>query len=281
MEIIELTSLSSPELAPYARLTEAQLRTAGGQQSGEEGGLFIAESLNVVSCAVAAGYEPCSFLSVRRHVHTVVSAFSECERAKNAPIFTADEALLEGLTGFHLSRGILACMKRRKMPSPNEVIKDASRIAVLEGVVDSTNIGAIFRSAAALGMEAVLVGSSCCDPLNRRASRVSMGTVFQVPWAVLQSKAENRLATDVDFLHDNGFAVAAMALDENSVPISDPAPRAEKKLAVLLGSEGYGLTEETIRSCDYTVKIPMYNGVDSLNVAAASAVAFYVLANRQ
>lgn len=265
MNIIELTDLQNEALAPYARLTEAQLRLAGG---GE--GLFIAESLKVIACALRAGYAPISILSEKKHIGQV-----EAVIGGDLPLYTGEAELLERLTGFRLSRGVLAAMKRRPLPTVGEVLRNAHRAAVLEGVNDPTNIGAIFRSAAALGMDAVLVGANCCDPLHRRAARVSMGGVFQIPWAVLDT-CEDKLSVDTGKLRSIGFITAAMALSGNSVSITDPALRADK-LAVLIGSEGSGLTARTISSCDLTVTIPMAHGVDSLNAAAAAAVAFWVL----
>ena len=282
MRIIELDSLEREELAPYAKLTEAQLRMAGGQAAGEEGGLFIAESLNVVESAIEAGYAPLSMLSVRRHIAAAGALLEKSgERFSETPVFTAPPELLEKLTGFRLSRGVLAAMRRRKLPSAEDAAAGKRRIAVLEGVVDATNIGAIFRSAAALGMEAVLVGSNCCDPLNRRALRVSMGTVFKVPWAVLGARADDPLAVDVDRLKALGFHTAALALRPDALSVDSPQLAQTDKLALLLGSEGDGLRERTILDCDHTVLIPMANGVDSLNVAAAAAVAFYQLGKKR
>ena len=266
MKIIRIACLENDALAPYARLTEAQLRAAG---SGE--GLFIAESLKVISSALEAGYEPVSILTEERHLAAAESAVGDL----HLPVYTGDAELLEQLTGFRLSRGVLAAMKRRPVPSAESVLTNARRVAVLEGINDPTNIGAIFRSAAALGMDAVLVAANCCDPLHRRAARVSMGGVFRIPWAVLDTLDDNASA-DIAGLHALGFTTAAMALRKDSVSITDPSLHTDK-LAILIGSEGNGLTERTISSCDHTVMIPMAHGVDSLNAAAAAAVAFWTL----
>ena len=243
--IVEITDLSAPELAVYARLTQAQLRN----RLEPEKGIFIAESPKVIARALDAGYTP-------------------------------DRETLASLTGFELTRGVL-CAFRRPLPrSVEEVCRNARRVAVLESIVDSTNVGAIFRSAAALNMDAVLVTPSCCDPLCRRAVRVSMGTVFQVPWAQIGTCPADWPENGIVQLHGLGFKTAAMALSDRSVSIDDSALSAEPKLAIVLGTEGDGLAHSTIAACDYTVKIPMSHGVDSLNVAAASAVAFWQLGNR-
>lgn len=270
MELIHLNSICAPEAAPYSGLTNAELRHAG---SG--GGLFIAESLKVARCAADAGLKPLSFLGEEAKFARAKEAFPDC----GAPYYTADPDELERLTGFRLSRGVLCAMERTPLPSPEEVLSGASRIAVLEGVTDPTNIGAIFRSAAALGMDAVLVGTSCCEPLHRRAARVSMGTVFRIPWAVLPCLGDDKKSVDVRFLRDMGFSTAALALRPDAAPITDPALKSEPRLALLLGSEGDGLTERTVAACDRCVIIPMRHGVDSLNVAAAAAVAFWTLAD--
>lgn len=262
--IIEITDYSAPELDAYARLTEAQLKN----RLHPEDALFIAESPVVIGYALDAGYEPVSLLMERRHIAGKAAAL--IGRCGDAPVYTAEPDVLERLTGYPLTRGVLCAMRRPAAKSVEEVCADARRVAVLEGIVDTTNVGAIFRSAAALGMDAVLLTPSCCDPLNRRAVRVSMGTVFQVPWARLDSWPDGRL-------NDLGFKTAAMALSDDSVPIDDLALMAEPRLAVVLGTEGDGLAADTIARCDYTVKIPMAHGVDSLNVAAASAVAFWQL----
>ena len=255
--IVEITDLSAPELDVYARLTQAQLRN----RLEPEKGIFIAESPKVIARALDAGYTPLS-------------------RCGDAPVYTADRETLASLTGFELTRGVL-CAFRRPLPrSVEEVCRNARRVAVLEGIVDSTNVGAIFRSAAALNMDAVLVTPSCCDPLCRRAVRVSMGTVFQVPWAQIGTCPADWPENGIAQLHSLGFKTAAMALSDRSVSIDDSALSAEPKLAIVLGTEGDGLAHSTIAACDYTVKIPMSHGVDSLNVAAASAVAFWQLGNR-
>lgn len=269
VKIIGITDINAPEAVPYTKLTEAQLRRVG------EGGLFIAESINVIKAAVAGGYEPVSFLTEDKYINEIALAFGD---GLDAPVLCAAPEVFESITGFHLSRGVLCAMKRKPLPCARDIVRGARRIAVLEGIVDSTNIGAIFRSAAALGMDAVLVGSSCCDPLNRRSARVSMGSVFQVPWTVLECMTADRKRTDIEAIKALGFKTAAMALVDDSVSVDEPALVGEERLAILLGSEGYGLQKETVENCDYRVKIPMSNGVDSLNVAAASAVAFFALA---
>lgn len=262
--IITLTSLDAPELDVYARLTQAQLRN----RLEPEKGLFIAESPKVIGTALDTGLEPVSFLMEQRHI--TGDAAPLLARFPDVPVYTAERELLARLTGYTLTRGVLCAMRRPAPKSPTEVIAGAKRIAVLEGVVDATNIGAIFRSAAALGMDAVLLTSAGSDPLYRRAVRVSMGTVFQVPWAYLPEGW-------TELLHTLGFRTAAMALRDDSVRLDDPRLAAERKLAVVMGTEGDGLADATIAACDYTVRIPMHHGVDSLNVAAASAVAFYQL----
>ena len=269
--IIEITDFHAPELDPYARLTQNQLRN----RLEPEKGIFIAESPKVIDRALDAGYEPVSLLMERRQITGPAAGI--LSRCGDAPVYTADRELLAALTGFELTRGVL-CAFRRPAPRPvEELCRDARRVAVLEGIVDSTNVGAIFRSAAALNMDAVLINPSCCDPLCRRAVRVSMGTVFQVPWGQLGDSPADWPEKGMDVLHALGFKTAAMALSDRSVSIDDEQLAREPKLAIVLGTEGDGLAASTIASCDYTVKIPMYHGVDSLNVAAASAVAFYEL----
>ena len=268
--IVEITDLSAPELDVYARLTQAQLRN----RLEPEKGIFIAESPKVIARALDAGYTPLSLLMERKQITDILT------RCGDAPVYTADRETLASLTGFELTRGVL-CAFRRPLPrSVEEVCRNARRVAVLEGIVDSTNVGAIFRSAAALNMDAVLVTPSCCDPLCRRAVRVSMGTVFQVPWAQIGTCPADWPENGIAQLHSLGFKTAAMALSDRSVSIDDSALSAEPKLAIVLGTEGDGLAHSTIAACDYTVKIPMSHGVDSLNVAAASAVAFWQLGNR-
>ena len=269
--IIEITDFHAPELDPYARLTQNQLRN----RLEPEKGIFIAESPKVIDRALDAGYEPVSLLMERRQITGPAAGI--LSRCGDAPVYTADRELLAALTGFELTRGVL-CAFRRPAPRPvEELCRDARRVAVLEGIVDSTNVGAIFRSAAALNMDAVLINPSCCDPLCRRAVRVSMGTVFQVPWGHLGDSPADWPEKGMDVLHALGFKTAAMALSDRSVSIDDEQLAREPKLAIVLGTEGDGLAASTIASCDYTVKIPMSHGVDSLNVAAASAVAFWQL----
>ena len=269
--IIELTDFHAPELDPYARLTQNQLRN----RLEPEKGIFIAESPKVIDRALDAGYKPVSLLMERKQITGPAAGI--LSRCGNAPVYTADREMLAELTGFELTRGVL-CAFRRPAPRPvEELCKNARRVAVLEGIVDSTNVGAIFRSAAALNMDAVLINPSCCDPLCRRAVRVSMGTVFQVPWGQLGETPADWPEKGMDILHSLGFKTAAMALSDRSVSIDDEQLAKEPKLAIVLGTEGDGLAADTIASCDYTVKIPMSHGVDSLNVAAASAVAFWQL----
>ena len=272
--IIELSDLSRPELDIFARLTEAQLRN----RLEPEKGVFIAESPKVISRALDAGYIPVSLLMERRHIDG--QGGDVITRCGDVPVYTADREVLAELTGYELTRGVLCAMRRPVLPEAEALCADARRIAVLEGIVDSTNIGAIFRSAAALSMDAVLVTPTCCDPLNRRAVRVSMGTVFQVPWTRIGENASDWPRPGIERLRKLGFKTAAMALSDDSVPIDDPRLGAEDKLAIVLGAEGDGLSERTIAHCDYTARIPMAPGVDSLNVAAASAVAFWQLRAR-
>ena len=269
--IIEITDFHAPELDPYARLTQNQLRN----RLEPEKGIFIAESPKVIDRALDAGYKPVSLLMERKQITGPAAGI--LSRCGDAPVYTADREMLAELTGFELTRGVL-CAFRRPAPRPvEELCKNARRVAVLEGIVDSTNVGAIFRSAAALNMDAVRINPSCCDPLCRRAVRVSMGTVFQVPWGQLGETPADWPEKGMDILHSLGFKTAAMALSDRSVSIDDEQLAKEPKLAIVLGTEGDGLAAGTIASCDYTVKIPMSHGVDSLNVAAASAVAFWQL----
>lgn len=269
--IIEITDFHAPELDPYARLTQNQLRN----RLEPEKGIFIAESPKVIDRALDAGYKPVSLLMERKQITGPAAGI--LSRCGDAPVYTADREMLAELTGFELTRGVL-CAFRRPAPRPvEELCKNARRVAVLEGIVDSTNVGAIFRSAAALNMDAVLINPSCCDPLCRRAVRVSMGTVFQVPWGQLGETPADWPEKGMDILHSLGFKAAAMALSDRSVSIDDERLAKEPKLAIVLGTEGDGLAAGTIASCDYTVRIPMSHGVDSLNVAAASAVAFWQL----
>ena len=272
--IIEITDINVPELDVYARLTEAQLRS----RRAPEQGMFIAESAKVISCALKAGCVPVSFLMERRQMQG--QGRELLERCGDIPVYTADREVLAELTGYALTRGVLCAMMRPRPMEAEQVLRDARRVAVLENIVDPTNVGAIFRSAAALGMDAVLLSPSCCDPLHRRAARVSMGTVFQVPWAYLGGHMADWPEGGLAFLRERGFVTAAMALDDRAVSIEGPRLREPEKLALVLGTEGDGLTEQTVALCDETVCIPMYHGVDSLNVAAASAVAFWVLRAR-
>ena len=267
MNFIEITDFSAPELDVYARLTEAQLLNRFEPKKG----MFIAESPKVIMRALDAGCQPVSLLVERSHINE--EAAEAIERCGDVPVFTASLEILTKLTGFQLTRGMLCAMKRPQLPAVEEVLKNARRVAVLEDIQNPTNVGAIFRSAAALGMDAVLLTPACSNPLYRRSCRVSMGTVFQVPWTYL---GEDWTAQ----LNAMGYKTAAMALRDDSYSIDAPELRAVEKLAVVLGSEGDGLKNDTIAACDYTVKIPMYHGVDSLNVAAASAVAFWELRAR-
>lgn len=264
--IIEITDFSAPELDIYARLTEAQLLN----RDHPEDAMFIAESPNVITRALNAGFEPLSFLMENRHVESQGKQI--LARCEGIPVYTAPFDVLTQLTGFKLTRGMLCAMRRKPLPTLQQLLKNARRVAVLEDVMNPTNLGAIFRSAAALNMDAVLLTPGCSDPLYRRASRVSMGTVFQVPWTHV---GEDWLQQ----LKDMGFSTAAMALCKDSLSIKDPRLMAEEKLAIVLGTEGEGLKDATIHGCDYTVMIPMSHGVDSLNVAAASAIAFWQLGN--
>ena len=272
--VLEITDFAAPELDVYARLTENQLVN----RADPENGLFIAESPNVILRALDGGYEPVSLLMERRHIEG--QAREVVERCGEIPLYTAPLPVLTELTGFPLTRGVLCAMRRRPLPKPEEICREARRVAVLENIMNPTNLGAIFRSAAALGMDAVLLTPACCDPLYRRSVRVSMGTVFQVPWAYLGDDVSQWPEPGMTRLRELGFRSAAMALREDSVSIDDPALMAEEKLAIVLGTEGDGLGDGTIADCDYTVRIPMSHGVDSLNVAAASAVAFWQLGRR-
>ena len=272
--IIEITDFNAPELDVYARLTEAQLKN----RRHAEQGLFIAESPKVIGHALDAGYQPVSLLMERRQMEG--AAREILERCEGVPVYTASREVLEQLTGFTLTRGVLCAMRRPVLPAVEEVCANARRVAVLEGIVDTTNIGAIFRSAAALHVDAVLLTPTCCDPLNRRAVRVSMGTVFQVPWTRIGNAADQWPGEGLERLRRMGFKTAALALNEESVCVDDPGLMAEEKLAVVLGTEGDGLSDQTIARCDYAVLIPMSHGVDSLNVAAAGAVAFWQLRAR-
>ncbi len=265
--IIEIQDYEAPELDVYARLTEAQLLNRFEPAKG----MFIAESPKVIQRALDGGCVPVSILAERSHMNE--EAMAAIERCGDVPVYTSGLDVLTKLTGFQLTRGMLCAMRRPKPKTPAEVLENTRRVVVLERVMNPTNVGAIFRSAAALGMDAVLLTPGCSDPLYRRSARVSMGTVFQIPWTYL---GENWM----DELHDLGFRSAALALRDDSYSIDAPELRSTEKLAVVLGSEGDGLAADTIAQCDYTVKIPMYHDVDSLNVAAASAVAFWELRAR-
>ena len=256
MNVVKIDNLALPELEPYARLTEAQLRN----RLHADEGLFICESLKVIRVALAAGVEPVSFLCEEKFLPQV----PDC----GVPVYTAEREVLKGLTGYELSRGVLCCMRRPAERIVAGVLRGARRVAVLDGVVNSENTGAIFRAAAALGIDAVLLTRTCCDPLNRRACRVSMGTVFQLPWTYLDHYRQ---------LHDNGFTTVAMALTDRSVSIGDASLKGIDRMAIILGTEGDGLSDSVLNNCDHVARIPMQRGVDSLNVAAAAAVAFYEL----
>lgn len=270
---IEITDFTAPELDVYARIPEVQLLRFYEPKPG----LFIAESPKVIQRAANAGYQPVSFLV--QHKDLEKEGEELLQKFPGIPVYTADYEVLVKLTGFALTRGMLCAMTRRDLPSVEDICKNARRIAILENVVNPTNIGAIFRSAAALHMDAVLLTPGCCDPLYRRATRVSMGTVFQIPWTYFHKKVSWPEA-GMEQLRSLGFKTVAMALRNDSISIDAPALQAEEKLAIILGAEGDGLMDATITSCDYTVKIPMSHEVDSLNVAAASAVAFWELGKR-
>ncbi len=265
--IIEITDFQAPELDVYARLSEVQLLN----REFPEKGMFIAESPKVIERALDTGYEAVSCLMEKKHIEGEGKPI--LDRIGDVPVYCAEFDILTQLTGFKLTRGMLCAMKRKKLPTVSEICKDKSRIVILDKVMNPTNVGAIIRSAAALGMDAVLLTPGCSDPLYRRAARVSMGTVFQIEWSFLPNDS-------LDEIKDLGFKTVAMALKDNSLSINDPRLNAEDKLAVVMGTEGDGLSDSTVSDCDYTVKIPMYHGVDSLNVAAASAVAFYALGRK-
>ncbi|MDE6049307.1 MAG: RNA methyltransferase [Paramuribaculum sp.] len=263
MPVIEITSLDSPEVALFASMTEAQLRAS----VDAENGIFIAESPKVIAVALTAGYKPVALLCEKKHI--CGDAAEIIARCPDIPVYTGDRELLAALTGYTLTRGVLCAFERKPSRSVEDVCAGATRVVVIDGVCDTTNIGAIFRSAAALGIDAVLLTPTSCDPLNRRSIRVSMGSVFLVPWTWID--------TGVSQLKRLGFKTAAMALRDNSVSIDNPSLCAEPKLAIIMGTEGDGLSDTVIDSADYVVRIPMSHGVDSLNVAAASAVAFWQL----
>lgn len=267
MPIVEISSLTHPGVEIFSSLTEAQLRN----RLEPDKGMFIAESPKVIRVALDAGYEPLALLCERRHIEgDAADIIGRC--GVSVPVYTGDRELLGDLTGYTLTRGVLCAMRRPVAPSVASVVADARRIVVIDSVVDTTNIGAIFRSAAALGIDAVVLTPTSCDPFNRRAVRVSMGSVFLVPWTWLDGP--------IGMLREFGFKTVAMALTDKSVPLDDPFLRDEKKLAIVMGTEGDGLSDATIEGADYTVRIPMAHGVDSLNVAAAAAVAFWELRRR-
>ena len=265
--IIEITDFHAPELDPFARLTEAQLMNRFDPANA----MFIAESPKVICRALDAGCVPVSILAERKLI--AGEGLEAIERCGDVPVYTAPMDILTQITGYKLTRGLLCAMRRPPLPTPEQVLKNARRVAILEEVMNPTNVGAIFRSAAALGMDAVLLTPGSSDPLYRRSARVSMGTVFQIPWTFLPHNW-------LEVLKEQGFETAAMALSDDSVSVEDPKLKAVEKLAIVLGTEGDGLAESTVTACDHTVKIPMYHGVDSLNVAAASAVAFWELRAR-
>ena len=269
--VIERTDWRAPELDLFARLTEGQLRS----RREPEKGIFIAESAKVIGHALDSGCQPIALLM--GHTHWEGAGRALIERGGEGPVYTADDQILTALTGYHLTRGMLCAMGRPVLPRVEKVCAGARRIAVLEGIVDATNVGAIFRSAAALDLDGVLVTPTCCDPLHRRAVRVSMGTVFQIPWTWIGSDASQWPRPGLERLKELGFRTAALALDSRAISIEDPRLMAEDKLALVLGTEGDGLAPATVAGCDDTVCIPMGHGVDSLNVAAASAVAFWQL----
>ena len=274
MQIIEVTNLDHPELVIYTQHSEKQLATIYEPKEG----LFIAESPKVIERALDAGYEPVSFLAEKGQLKEAEDIF---DRIEDVPVYIAPDEQLAELTGYHLTRGLWCAMRRRVLPTLEEVCRDARRIVILEEVVNPTNVGALFRCAAALGMDAVILTGGCSDPLYRRASRVSMGTVFQIPWIMLSKKDSVWPEQAMKTLKEMGFKTAAMALREDSVGIDDPQLNREEKLAIVLGTEGDGLAGDTIADCDYTVMIPMAHGVDSLNVAAAGAVAFWQLGRQR
>lgn len=270
-EIIEITDFSAPELDVYARLNENQLLN----RHEPEKGMFIAESPRVIERALDAGYQPVSLLMEPRHI--TGQAREIIARCPGIPVYTAEFDVLTRLTGFQLTRGVLCAMIRPPLPHPESICRHARRVVVLENVMNPTNLGAIFRSGAALGMDALLLTPGCTNPLYRRAIRVSMGTVFQIPWTFLDHEPFSWPGAGLGLLRDLGFATVAMALSDRALSIEDPALKAREKLAIILGTEGDGLSPRTIAACDYTARIPMSHGVDSLNVAAASAVAFWQL----
>ena len=285
MDVIRIDHLESEQLAPYARLTERQLQ----DRLHPEGGLFICESMKVIQVALAHGMEPVSFLCEEKFLPQVESLLTstyccnsiDCAEggSREVPVYTAAREVLARLTGYELSRGVLCCMRRPQLPGVGEVLRGAHRVAVIDSVVNSENIGAIFRAAASLGMDGVLLTRTCCDPLNRRACRVSMGTVFQLPWTWLDgiNNEEFGMKNYPEVLRELGFKTVALALTDRSVSINDPVLKSPPRLAIIMGTEGDGLTDSVLRMADYVARIPMQRGVDSLNVAAAAAVAFWEL----
>lgn len=280
--MIKITDFTAPQLDMFVRLTGAQLRN----RLEPDKAIFIAESPTVIDVALNSGCEPVAFLTDERLIGGAVAGIVKkigrwaSEHNADVPIYTAERDVLSGLTGFELTRGALCAMRRPALPTLTELLTGATRVTVLESVADSTNIGALFRSAAALGIDAVLITPTCCDPLCRRAVRVSMGTIFQVPWGRIGKTKDDWPEWGMEKLREFGFKTVAMALTDDSVGIDDPHLLAEEKLAIILGTEGDGLSRDTIADCDYTAKIPMSHGVDSLNVAAAGAVAFYALTRK-
>lgn len=271
-EIIEITDLSLPELAPFVSTNEVQLKR---YFEPDKLGIFIAESPKVIRRALETGYQPISLLCEKKYI--TGQARDIIEACDGVPIYTAESELLTQLTGFKLTQGALCAMRRKELPSAESLLENAGRVAVLEDIMNQTNIGAIFRNAAALGIDAVLLTPASSDPLYRRSIRVSMGNVFNVPWTYMQQTSPDY----VGMLRENGFVTAAMALRSDTLSVGDPVLSTQEKLAVILGTEGEGLKAETIAACDHTVKIPMQNGVDSLNVASASGIVFWELRKRQ
>ncbi len=274
LNISNITDFTAPELDIYARLSEGQLL----HYYEPDMGLFIAESPKVIGRALDAGYEPVSFLVEKKHIEG--EAKEVLSRCQAVPVYTAELDVLKKLTGFPLTRGVLCAMRRRPLPDVRSLCANASRIAILENVMNPTNVGAIFRSAAALSMDAILLTPGCSDPLYRRAARVSMGTVFQAPWTFFTEKKEGWQKAGMTILKELGFKTVAMALREDAIALTDPVLKAEEKLAIIVGSEGEGLSSETITSCDYVVRIEMTHGVDSLNVNQAAGIAFWELGKK-
>lgn len=273
--ISNITDFTAPELDIYARLSEGQLL----HYYEPDVGLFIAESPKVIGRALDAGYEPVSFLVERKHIEG--EAKEVLSRCQGVPVYTAELDVLKKLTGFPLTRGVLCAMRRRPLPDVRSLCVNASRIAILENVMNPTNVGAIFRSAAALSMDAILLTPGCSDPLYRRAARVSMGTVFQSPWTFFTDKKEGWQKAGMAILKELGFKTVAMALRDDAITLTDPVLKAEEKLAIIVGAEGEGLSSETIASCDYVVRIEMTHGVDSLNVNQAAGIAFWELGKKR